>query len=100
VNLSWNTISDNKTSEKEQIEIVHLIGKAIKHNKQLIHLDLTATGLTTLIVRDLGTILRRAGSLLAIHFSGNPGLSQEIADFLHTRIRQRPREDIEKYLRI
>ena len=33
INLSWNTITDNKTTEKEQIEIIQLLGKSIKHNK-------------------------------------------------------------------
>ena len=77
INLSWNHLCDRKYSEKEQQEIVMLLGSAIKHNKELLHLDLTSTELTSLVVREIGQHLRRSPSLLSIHLSDNPGLTEE-----------------------
>lgn len=82
------------------MEIVKMLGTIIKRNKQLLHLDLTCTGLTNLIVHEMGSHLRRAGSLLSIHLSGNPGLSRENCEYLANRIKCRPREDIERFSRI
>jgi hypothetical protein len=65
-----------------------------------LHLDLTCTGLSNLIIRELGSCLRRAGSLLSIHLSGNPGLTEENCEYLANRIKCRPREDIERFSRI
>jgi hypothetical protein len=44
--------------------------------------------------------LRRAGSLLSIHLSGNPGLTEENREYLVKRIRCRPNEDLERFNRI
>lgn len=77
-----------------------LLGGTIKHNKNLIHFDLTCTGLTIHIIKELGNVLRRAGSLLAIHLSGNAGVTEENHDYLVKRVRCRANEDIERFLRI
>ena len=82
LNLSWNILADMQTSEKEQKELVSLIGSFLKHNKNLIHLDLTCTGLSEFIIRAVGTTLRRAASVLAIHLSGNPGLTADNLEYL------------------
>lgn len=74
--------------------------KVIKHNRQLIHLDLTSTGLNESVVKEVGTSLRRATSLLAIHLSGNPGMSAYNLEFLPRRIRVRPNENMDRYKRI
>jgi len=47
-----------------------------------LHLDLTNTGLTNIIIHSMGTILKRAGSLLAIHLTGNSGLTKENIEYL------------------
>lgn len=57
-------------------------------------------GLTSLIIKELGTHLRRARSLLGIHLSGNPGLTEENQGALCERVRCRPNEDIERFTRI
>jgi hypothetical protein len=66
----------------------------------LIHFDLTSTGLNDMVVREVGTSLRRATSLLAIHLSGNPGMTAYNLEFLPRRIRVRPNEDMERFKRI
>lgn len=100
INLSWNNLCDSKFTDKEQLEICGLLGQAIKRNKQLLHFDLTSTGLTTLIIKEMGSIIRRAASVLCVHLSDNPGLNDENCDYLPKRIKCRPREDIERFNRI
>ena len=56
---------------------MELLGKQIKFNPNLAHLDLSSTGLTKYIIHGLGKTLRRSRSLLAIHLSENPGLTNE-----------------------
>jgi hypothetical protein len=67
----------------------------IKYNKHLIHLDLSYTRLDDVMVNLLGTSLRRAKSLVAVHFSGNPGVKQEQCEYLHTRVHCRGLKDRE-----
>ena len=55
----------------DEKEVTEMIGKIIKHNKSLIHLNLEQTGLSSYIVSYLGSYLRRAGSALSVHLSGN-----------------------------
>ena len=73
---------------------------ALKRNKELVHIDLSSTGLTGVMLKNIGTCLRRSMSLCSIHLSDNPGLSEEICDYLVQRIRCRPREDMDRFKRI
>ena len=56
-------------------------------------MDLTCTGLSSFIVVELGTIIRRAASVLSIHLSGNPLLTDENREYLIKRIKTRPITD-------
>ena len=67
--------------------------KFIKYNKHLIHLDLSYTRLDEHMIIALGTSLRRAKSLVGVHFSGNPGVTQAASDYLHERVHCRPHMD-------
>ncbi len=58
------------------------LSRFIKYNKHLIHLDLSYTRLDEMMITALGTALRRAKSLIAIHLSGNPGSTQNTAEYL------------------
>ena len=69
------------------------LSKFIKYNKHLIHLDLSYTRLDEMMITALGTSLRRAKSLIAVHFTGNPGASQTTAEYLQQRIHCRPYKD-------
>lgn len=63
-------------------------------------MDITSTGLSSFIIKEIGTCLRRARSILSIHLSGNPGLNNENFDFLVNRLRCRPNEDITRFSKI
>lgn len=91
---------DNTFTEKEQAEISNLLGQQIKRNKNLQHFDLTSTGLSALIIKDMGSYLRRATACLVVHLSDNPGLTNENIEYLPARIHTRPLEDMERFTRI
>ena len=63
-------------------------------------MDITSTGLGSFIIRELGTCLRRSRSILSIHLTGNPGMSQENYEFFINRIKCRPNENIARFTRI
>ena len=52
-----------------------LLGKMIKHNSNLLHLDLSGAGLGTFLIEGIATSVRKAKSLICLHLSGNPGLA-------------------------
>ena len=55
-----------------------LLAKFIKRNKSLMHLDLTSTQMTEIMLWTVGKALSRAPSLQGIHLSGNPGITPEL----------------------
>ena len=58
--------------------IVRNLERFIKRNKQLLHLDLTQTNLTEFMLWKIGTALSRAKSLVALHLSGNQGITSTL----------------------
>jgi len=46
----------------------------IKHNPKLLHLDLSYTGLTKLMLIEFGPALRKSKSMITLHLTGNPGI--------------------------
>ena len=81
-----------------------LLGGIIKRNKNLVHLDLSATGLTVWILKELGSAFKRAPALLAVHLTNNPGLTSDqnfdLTNYMSLRMRCRPKENIPRFLRI
>jgi hypothetical protein len=61
----------------------------IKYNQNLVHLDLTSTGLNDDIINLIGISLNKAKSLCSIHLSNNPGVSQKNIKFIQKRIRSK-----------
>ena len=100
INLSFNQIADHKTTEKEELKLAVYTTTAIKRNKKLMHLDLSCTGLSPLIVKEIGNAMRRARSLLSIHLSDNPGLTKANLEYLPARLKFRPNEDMQRFHRI
>ena len=86
--------TENSQFDQHQQEVSFLIGKMIKHSKALQHMNLTGTGLSAAVIYEMGSFLRRARSILCIHLSGNPGLTQDNMEYLNGRIKCRPNEDI------
>ena len=56
--------------------------RIIKYNHHLIHLDLSYTRLDEMMILQLGTALRRSKSLVAVHFTGNPGVTEKTSSYL------------------
>ncbi|CDW72588.1 UNKNOWN [Stylonychia lemnae] len=81
LDISWNGLRSQNLRE-----FWTALSKFIKYNKNLLHLDLSHTRLESETVREIGTNLRKAKSLLSIHFTGNPGANQEVRQFLFERI--------------
>ena len=69
-------------SKKEQYEIedetMTELGTFMKHNTKLLHLNLSQTNLSKRMLEMVGPILRRARSMLVLHLSGNPGVSDDL----------------------
>jgi hypothetical protein len=60
------------------IKVSLFLAKFIKRNKSLMHLDLTSTQMTEIMLWTVGKALSRAPSLQGIHLSGNPGITAEL----------------------
>ena len=85
VNLSWNILNRTASLSAEEIlsqqdwaadQLVSLV----KYNKKLMHLDLSNTGLTTLMFNKFVAVWNKVMSLVSCHFSGNPFVL-EIEDY-------------------
>lgn len=84
LNLSWNNFKElhilNSSSEPAEMndiyemEVAQNLCKFIKYNQNLLHVDLSNTGLTKRMLIEFGGALRKARSLICLHLSGNPGL--------------------------
>jgi hypothetical protein len=44
--------------------------------------------------------MRRAGSIVSIHLSGNPGLSEQNKKYICERVRCRPNENMDRFNQI
>ena len=64
----------------------------IKRNKNLIHIDLSHTNLSSSSMWHFGKSMRRAKNLRAIHLSGNPGITTKLIDDITQRIHGIKRE--------
>ena len=73
--------------------IIESMSKLVKYDMSLIHVDLSYCRLNERCITDIGTQLRRAKTLIAIHFTGNTGVTQETKDFLYTRIHAKRNAD-------
>lgn len=65
--------------------VVRHLSSFIKYNKNLLHLDLSSTGLCDDMLKCFGVALRRAKTLLSLHLSGNPGVTPQVKAYLKER---------------
>ena len=70
--------------------LIESIVMLVKRNKQLLHLNLTSTGLTEQMIVDIAVALRRAKSLLSVHLCGNKGVTERSKEFMKIKIRAMP----------
>ena len=80
-----------KAGEDYDYDTILNICKFIKYNPKLIHFDISKTGLSKDQIREIGPALRRAKSLLALHASGNPGVTQDVTEELFQRVHCQPK---------
>ena len=65
LNLAWNNImkaktDDNEGPDKESRETIVTLGKLVKHSNTLTHINLSGTGLSSPVIFEFGTFLRRS----------------------------------------
>lgn len=72
--------------------MIHLLN-FIKYNRSLLHLDLSHTGMTESMITNLGTAMRRSKSMVVLHLSGNPGVTDSVKDYLETRVRCKKKQE-------
>ena len=81
---------DREKAKKEtRKKLMKALVGFVKYNQKLYHLDLTHTGLNELMIKKIGTALNKARSLVGIHLSDNPGITERNLEFLKDRIRCR-----------
>lgn len=68
-------------------EVMSCFKDFIKYNTYLVHLDLTMTGLIVPAIKYVSALLRRSQALSCLHLCGNKGLTDEIFEWIKTRIR-------------
>ena len=72
----YQTFNKTRSRNDEQDDIVcNLLVKLVSKNEELIHLDLSSTGLTGEILISLIKPIKQSLSLIGIHLSGNPGIT-------------------------
>lgn len=75
-------------------EIMDCFTEFVKYNPNLLHVDLTSTGLTRKQLMFFGKLLTRSQSLRSIHLSANPCLyDKEVINWMQKRIRANHQED-------
>jgi len=83
------------SQEDLQLFIMAKFTKFIKYNKNLLHLDLSSTGLTEQMLRTIGASLKRSKSAIGLHLSGNPGVNLAVKEFLFHRVKCcKPKPDL------
>ena len=59
----------------------------LSRNERLFHLDISECGLSADMLKEIAKAVSYAPSLLALHLSGNPGLSQETIEHLVLKLK-------------
>jgi hypothetical protein len=79
-----------KTNEKnfndQEKEVVDLLQLMLNKNHNLRHLNLSDTGLSANMILEVSKAIKANNSILAIHLSGNPGLTETVICRLTTRL--------------
>jgi len=63
---------------EQRVFMMSKITRFIKYNKNLIHMDLSHTGLNEIAIKFIATSLRKARSLVSIHLCGNLGITKDV----------------------
>jgi len=86
--------SGGKSSNSAKDLLIANLCSFIKYNPSLIHLDLSNTGLDFEILHHLAdNALIKTRSMTCLHLSGNPGVNQELIEFIRERLKCREEPD-------
>ena len=80
----------------EEKTVGKLLAKFISCNRSLLHLDLSDTGITSLMLVRLGNAINASPSLLAIHLSGNPGVLEDPVEKLAAKLNATHEKAVDK----
>ena len=80
----------------EEKTVGKFLAKFISCNRSLLHLDLSDTGITSLMLVRLGNAINASPSLLAIHLSGNPGVLEDPVQKLAAKINATHEKAVDK----
>ena len=77
---------EKSLASESELFVAECLCAFIKYNPHLHHLDLQGTGLTEFVLRQIARALRKSRSLVGIHLSENPGLTQEVKEYIFQRV--------------
>ena len=81
----WEADERRYDADKAELVVADSLCALIKNNPNLHHLDLKSCGLTSFILEDIGSAVAKSRSLIGIHLSLNPGLTDEVKSHIFTR---------------
>ena len=61
-------------ASESEIFVADCVSAIIKKNQNLIHFDLSGTGLTTYVIYEIACAMRKSRSIVGLHLSENPGV--------------------------
>lgn len=82
----WLEKKEREALPHFEVVVAECLSNLIKYSPHLHHLDLVACGLTKYIFKEIAKALRKSRSLVGIHLSENPGLTDETKTFLFDRV--------------
>ena len=65
---------------ENMVMVADSLFRFVKVDKRLIHLDLTQTNLSEQMILHIMPGIRKSKSLMAVHFSGNPGVTKRLKE--------------------
>ena len=91
LNISYNNIVETSLSSfspiskkhvyaltDNQLEVADKLFRFLRHGKRLIHVDLTGTNLSEPMFLQMIPGIKKSGTLMSVHFSGNPGVTKHV----------------------
>ena len=72
--------------------VIHSLNQLIRFNTRLQSVNLSNTGLNAQVLVGLVSSLRHAKSLLCLHLTANPGITDEVEEYYRQRLSVKPDE--------
>ena len=87
MNLGYNNIVESSLTStspdasnitENQLKVADQLLRFIRYGKRLVHLDLTCTNISEAMFLHMLPGIKKSRSLMAVHFSGNPGVTKHV----------------------